>query len=109
MGYLIYDSSTRVSFDDRLLAHLEAVIITKLRRRECFAVTWREAADNGDGRSMLWLDAAIPLRFRFTGSRAPSLNREWVEHMAASASSAGGLVVVEEDGEPARGQTEDQR
>jgi hypothetical protein len=109
MGYMVYDSSTKVTFDDRVLAHLEAVIITKLRRKESFAVTWREAAENGDGRSTLWLDVAIPLRFRFDGSRSPSLERAWVERMAASAAAGSGLVVTDEDGQPARGFTEDRR
>jgi hypothetical protein len=37
MGYLMYDGDTRINFDDRVLAHLEMVIINKLRRREAFS------------------------------------------------------------------------
>lgn len=93
-------------FDDRVLAHIEVVVISKLRRKECFALTWREPAENGSGRSTLWIGDAIPLQFRFDGSRSPSLDREWVERMAASAASGTGLVVLDEDGEPTFGVTE---
>lgn len=107
MGYLVYDSSTKVTFDDRLLAHLEIVIVSKLRRRECFAMSWRESSENGSGRSTLWLDPSIPLRFRFEGSRQPTVNREWVERLATSAAGASGLLVTDEDGEIASGSTQD--
>jgi hypothetical protein len=32
MGYLVYDGHTRITFDDRVLAHIEVVIVNKLRR-----------------------------------------------------------------------------
>ena len=107
MGHLVYDSSTRVTFEDRVLAHLEIVIVSKLRRRECFAMSWRESSENGSGRSTLWLDPSIPLRFRFDGSRPPTVNREWVERLATSAAGSSGLVVTDEDGEPVTGTTQD--
>lgn len=107
MGYLVYDSSTQVAFDDLVLSHLELVIVTKLRRREAFAMSWVESQDNGRGRSTLWLDAAIPLRFYFHGGRAPAIDREWVERLMTAASSARGLLVTDQDGEPAVGTTKD--
>lgn len=107
MGYLIYDSTARITFEDRVLAHLEVVIINKLRRKESFAMSWREAQEGGDGRSTIWLDVALPLRFRYEGSRAPHLSREWIERLAESASSSTGLIVVGEDGEPVVGLTQD--
>ncbi len=105
MGYLVYDSSTRVSFDDRVLAHLEVVIIAKLRRKESFAISWREPRAVGSGRSTLWFDSSIPLRFRFDGSRPPLIDREWVDRLAVAASSHGALVVADEDGEIVTGTT----
>jgi hypothetical protein len=107
MGYLIYDGDTRISFEDRVLAHLEVVIINKLRRRESFAMTWRESEDNGEGRSTVWLDVSLPLRFRYSSSDMPSLNREWVERLAESASSPRGLVVTDGDGRQVSGVTYD--
>lgn len=98
MGTLTYDSIV-IEFDDRLLAHLQIVIVNKLRRRESFAMSWRDAPEVGDGRSAIWLDPSIPLYFKFDGSRIPAINREWVEQLAESAGSSHGLLVVGEDGE----------
>ena len=39
MGTLTYDSKLAVSFDDRILAHLQVVIGNKLRRGEPFFFT----------------------------------------------------------------------
>ena len=61
-------------------------------------MTWRDAPEIGDGRSTIWLDPSIPLYFKFSGSRTPSVNRDWLEILAESASSANGLIVVDEDG-----------
>lgn len=105
MGYLMYDSTTRVDFEDRILAHIEVAIISKLRRRESFALSWREASDNGNGRSTVWMDVSIPLRFRYEGSRPPKLDREWVERLISSASSSSGMLVTDEDGQPGSGRT----
>jgi len=98
MGSLTYDSIV-IEFEDRLLAHLQIVIVNKLRRRESFAMSWRDAPEVGDGRSAIWLDPSIPIYFKFDGSRVPSINREWVERLAESAGSSHGLVVMGEDGE----------
>ena len=39
---LVYHSTTTLMIDDRVLAHLQVVIINKLRRRESFTFTWRD-------------------------------------------------------------------
>lgn len=98
MGTLTYDAIV-IEFDDRLLAHLQIVIVNKLRRRESFAMSWRDSPDVGDGRSTIWLDPAIPIYFKFDGSRMPAINRAWVERLADSAAGPHGLVVTGEDGE----------
>ena len=105
MGYMVYDSSTMITFEDRVLAHLEVVIVSKLRRKESFALSWRETAENGDGRSTVWIDPSIPLRFRFSGSRPPTLDRDWIERLAAAAASSSGLIAVDEDDQPVVGST----
>ena len=102
MGSLIYDS-TVIEFDDRLLLHLQIVIVNKLRRRESFAMLWRDAAETGDGRSAIWIDPSIPLFFKYDGSRIPTVNREWLALLAESAGSSTGLIVCDEDGTPERG------
>lgn len=97
MGSLIYDS-TIIEFDDRLLLHLQIVIVNKLRRRESFAMSWRDSPEIGDGRSTIWLDPSIPLYFKFAGSRTPTIDRDWIELLAESAASSSGLLVTDEDG-----------
>ncbi|GAA1966056.1 ATP-dependent DNA ligase [Agromyces allii] len=97
MGTLTYDSKLVVSFDDRVLAHLQTVIWAKLRRGEPFAFTWTESAStSGFGRTSVWLSPSIPVAFEYFGGRAPRLNPAWVQAMNRSANSAGGLTVVPE-------------
>jgi hypothetical protein len=101
VGALQYDGK-KTTFDDRLLAHLHIVIVQKLRRGDSFAVSWLNALSIGDGRTSIWLDRTIPLRFEFSGSRAPAVNREWLQMLEKSADSSTGLIVTSEDGQLAR-------
>jgi hypothetical protein len=66
----------RFEFDDRVLAHLRVVIVTKLRRRESFTFTWNLPAMSGSGRVSLWMDPAsttglIPLPEPDPGTASP--------------------------------------
>ncbi|MCU1404792.1 MAG: ATP-dependent ligase [Glaciihabitans sp.] len=97
MGTLLYGSpGIEVDFDDRALVHLQVVITAKLRRRESFVFSWNNAMDGGSGRSSIWLDPAIPLYYRYFGGKMPSINREWVEVLMASANSGSGLIFTPE-------------
>lgn len=96
MGRLIYDSTTQTEIDDRALAHLQLVIVNKLRRRECFAFTWKNSVADGDGRSTIWLAPEIPLHFKFTGSRPPTINAAWITALVQTANTAAGLHLVRE-------------
>jgi len=94
MGSLIYGASgIEISFDDRVLAHLELVVTTKLRRHESFMLSWRDTPEVGDGRSSIWLDSAIPLYFRYSGSRMPLIDKEWLDELVMLAGSTRGLVL----------------
>jgi hypothetical protein len=101
MGTLKYDGTT-VEFDDRLLAHLEVVTIQKLRRQEAFFMSWRDPDAGGGGRTGIWVHPAVLLTFHFTTDDRPPLDRAWIEKLAASASSPGGLFVMDPDGQPLR-------
>ncbi len=101
MGTLEYNGD-KVHFDDRLLAHLQIVIVNKLRARESFLMSWLNALSMGDGRAAIWLDHTIPLRFNFNGSRSPEINRDWLGQLKVLADGSTGLVVVGEDGVPLR-------
>ena len=96
MGSLTYDRVV-VEIEDRTLAHLQLVIVQKLRRGESFLLSWQDCASEGSGRSVVWLNPAIPLYFKFTGGHAATLNRQWIEDLSRSANSAQGLVIVSEE------------
>jgi hypothetical protein len=101
MGRLQYNGGT-ISIDDRALAHLQIVIVNHLRQGESFTLSWLNALSRGDGRSSIWLHPAIPLQFDFFGSRRPEIDRAWIDALEQSARSPIGLIVLGEDGKPAR-------
>lgn len=102
MGKFIYGTpSIAVDFDDRVLAHLKVVILSKVRRGESFTFSWEYTAASGFGHSSIWIHPTIPLQFDFSGSREPQLNRAWVEQLAQLANTPGGLRVIPEPNEPA--------
>jgi hypothetical protein len=88
---MTYDSTMKVDFDDRLLAHLRLVIGMKLRRGESFYLNWKDDTSIGDGSSTVWLNPAIPIAFKFNGSRDVSINPRWLEDLVNAANSPSGL------------------
>lgn len=97
MGTIYYGgSATPIHIDDRALAHLKVVIATKLRRSESFTVTWQHPEDQPRGRSTIWLHPSIPLRFVFDDPEPTELSRAWIEELASSANSSGGITLVAE-------------
>lgn len=96
MGVLRYDVVSTVEFEDRLLAHLEVVIGSKLRRNESFNFSWVKDPAVGSGRTTIWVHPAIPLVYEFNGSRAPTLNRAWLSLLMQAANSPAGLRLVPE-------------
>lgn len=95
MGLLVY-ASTEYEIHDRMLAHLEVVVVAKFRRHEGFVVSWEPSAPEG-GRIELWLSPTIPLQLRYAGSRAPSLSQGWVQAMMDMAATLRGLRLVGEE------------
>lgn len=97
MGTIYYGgSATPIHIEDRALAHLKVVIATKLRRNESFTVSWQHPEDQPRGRSTLWLHPSIPLRFVFDDPEPTELSRVWIEELANSANSSGGIMLVAE-------------
>lgn len=95
MGTLMYDSKVTANIDDRILAHLQIVMLAKLRRGEPFAFTWNENA-NGLGRTTVWIHNAISLSFQYYGGRAAQINSRWIQALVRSSNSVGGLEIVPE-------------
>lgn len=97
MGKLIYGNvKTEIALDDRVLAHLQAVIASKLRRGEGFFLNWRDDPSIGDGHSAAWIGPGIPLFFKYFGSKPIELSRAWLEQLTLSANSNGGLQLTDE-------------
>lgn len=101
MGKFIYESTVKIDFEDRLLAHLQLVIGAKLRRGESFHFTWKDDASIGNGRTVVWMNPTISLVYKFYGSRQPAINRAWIEALMYTANSPTGLYTVPEPHEEA--------
>ena len=97
MGTMYYGGSAMpIQIEDRALAHLKVVLATKLRRNESFTLSWPHATDEPQGRSTLWIHPSIPLRFVFDDPTPVELSRAWIEELAQSANSSGGIALVAE-------------
>ncbi|GAD33893.1 plastocyanin [Microbacterium sp. TS-1] len=90
MGLLRYGSDLiAIPMPDDVLAHLQLVIAAKLGAGEGFTVSWRHG--DGQGRSTLWLERSIPLRFDFASSRPVSTDPRRVRAMLTEAAAVTGL------------------
>lgn len=93
---LIY-GAFRAAYDERTLSHVKIAIATKLRRHECFLVTWEVPVEHGSGRISLWMSREIPMAFEFSESSPPPLNQHWLEALLLSSQRTGGMIVMRED------------
>jgi hypothetical protein len=82
-----------IGIEDRALAHLKLAITTKLRRGESFTLSWTHPEGQARGRSSIWLNPAMPLRFVFDEPEARELDRDWIEELMRSANSSGGITL----------------
>lgn len=102
MGTLLYGPmavKVGLEVEDRALAHVQIVMLAKLRRGESFSFTYVPPAVSGEGRTVLWIHPTQFLSFKYHGGRAPSINRQWVEDLMATANSVAGLRLVPEPGD----------
>lgn len=104
MGKFIYEGSVKVELEDRALTHLQLAMTSKLRRGEPFAFSWKEDSSVGGGRTTVWVHAGSSMTFKYYGSRAPKVNRAWVDALAYIANSPAGLHLVPEPQEGAAAQ-----
>ncbi|WP_375389121.1 ATP-dependent DNA ligase [uncultured Amnibacterium sp.] len=98
MGSISCDGEA-VEFDDRVLAHLQIVLVQQFRAGQPVLLSWLDPLSEGDGRSAIWLTPAAILHFKFTGSRSPSIDRQWLDNLGRSASSGPGIIVTNDHGE----------
>jgi hypothetical protein len=96
MGFFVYDDVRAIRVDDRVLAHLQIVVIDKLRRQEKFVLNLR----NGHALVTMWLNAYTPMQFVYEGNRPPRINTAWIELLAGEAGLTGVLEMLPEPAEP---------
>ena len=96
MGSLAYGYASEIEIDDRTLAHLQIVLLSRLRRHESCSLSWNVAAP-GAGRETIWISDAIPLRFRYDPEQAGPVNRAWIDELNLAA-SRGELRITPEPG-----------
>lgn len=102
MGKFIYEGGVKTDFEDRALAHLQLVVVSKLRRGEPFVFSWKDDVSVGSGRTTVWVHPGANLVFKFYGSRKPSLNAAWVDALMFTANSPTGLYLTPEPPEAER-------
>jgi len=104
MGSLIYGVAPVIEIEDRVLRHLQLVIIQKLRRNESFGFNWdQEPGVSGDSEhdqgshGAIWISPSSQLYFRFDGPRKNlQLNRQWLDVMMQATYSGEGLSALPE-------------
>ncbi|WP_279366231.1 hypothetical protein [Microbacterium testaceum] len=93
MATLFYGSDTDpIVLPDRLMGYIKVITSTKLRRGESFTLTWTGTADEA-GRSTIWLQPSIPLRFVFDAVEPEQLAGDYLRSLADQANAASGLVI----------------
>ncbi|GAB3615774.1 hypothetical protein GCM10027416_03310 [Okibacterium endophyticum] len=101
MAHLVYAEHSEYEFDERTLVHVKTAVGAKLRRGECFYLSW-DTKDDDSGRVTLWISPTIPLQFHFDESEPPALDREWLEELSLTSHSLRGMVVDAPRGARAR-------
>jgi hypothetical protein len=97
MGILYYGSARiAIELDDRMLAHLQAVFLMKLRRHESFPLSWRDDQEVGDGRSTVWVTPSTDLHFKYAGGRVAQTDKDLLERLAVAAGSTHGIDLDED-------------
>ncbi len=99
MGFFVYDDVRAIRVDDRVLAHLQIVVIDKLRRQEKFVLNLM----SGQALVTMWLNCYTPVQFVFEGNRPPRINNAWIELLAGEVGLTGVLQVLPEPSELQQG------
>jgi hypothetical protein len=93
MATLYYGSDKDpIVLPDRLMGYIKVIASTKLRRGESFTLTWTGTPEEA-GRSTIWLQPSIPLRFVFDSVEPEQLVGEYLRSLADQANAASGLVI----------------
>ena len=93
---MTYAGEFSVDLPDRTLAHIQVVVSTKLRRGEPFFFTWELPPPVGSGRQSVWVSSSSMLVFHYSGRPPADVNTEWINELAHTANSPGGMHLVPE-------------
>lgn len=92
MGTLFYGAArTPIRIDDRILAHLKAVVTAKMRRGEGFLISWTDSAEVGHGRSSVWVHPTCDIHYKFDGGTPSKLDPSLLEAMNIESIQAQGI------------------
>lgn len=94
MGQLFYGAETQPAvIPDHVLAHVKVVATTKLRRGECFTLSWKHPDGVPGGRTAIWIQPAIPLKFVFDSAEPEQIDPSYLQELSQAASRNGGIVI----------------
>jgi hypothetical protein len=93
VGKLTYGAIQReVAIEDRLLAHVEAVVLARLRRNNAFAIRWTDTVEDSPiGRRTIWIHQSTDLFFEYDTSDEIELDRGLLDQLAQAADSNAGI------------------
>ncbi|MEO6116839.1 MAG: hypothetical protein ABIP33_10685 [Pseudolysinimonas sp.] len=96
MGTLFYGASRLpIRIDDRILAHVKAVVTAKMRRGEGFLISWSDSAEVGHGRSSVWVHPSCDLHYKFDGGNPPKLDPDLLEEMNVESIQPRGIELAD--------------
>ena len=91
MGTLFFGSArTPLLIDDRLLAHLEIVITSKLRRNEGLLLSWIQPAGDLQRRGTCWITSSTELLYMFDSGDV-AIDRDELERLSVESNSSRGV------------------
>jgi hypothetical protein len=93
MGKLTYGAIQReIVMDDNLLAHIEVVVLSRLRRNNAFALRWTETVEGStDVRRTIWVHQGSDLYFEYETPTQGELDHQLLDKLAKSADSNAGI------------------
>lgn len=97
MGSFIYEDM-RAPVEDRALAHLQVVMMAKLRRGEGFPFSWQGEGTSGSAPlTAVWVHPGAKVAFEYESAHTPELSRQWLDRLSEAAYSAAGLHLLPEE------------
>jgi len=92
VGTLFYGAGRLpIRIDDRILAHVKAVVTAKIRRGEGFLISWTDSAEVGDGRSSVWVHPQCDMHYKFDSGTPPKLDPALLEQLNIASIQARGI------------------